>query len=93
MNITNLLQDLIIPGLEVYGLNSSTNGRSCMRYMHDCFGESVAVGNILKIEETTILDQDLAEEYARRSLVLVINTVDTPLGFFLELYIKAINIL
>jgi len=58
--------------LEIVGLKSSTNGRSCC--LHSCCGEEVAIGTILRLVKCTVAVDGTVEEAVK--CVLVLNGID-----------------
>ena len=64
--------------LEIVGLNSSTNGRSCC--IHACCGESVAVGDVIRLVKTVVTIDGHDEEAVK--CVKVVNGADAcTVGF------------
>jgi len=58
--------------LEIVGLKSSTNGRSCC--IHTCCGEEVTIGSLLRLVKCTVSVDDQIEEAVK--CVLVTNGLD-----------------
>jgi len=58
--------------LEIVGLKSSTNGRSCC--LHSCCGEEVAIGTILRLVKCTVAVDGTVEEAVK--CVHVIEGID-----------------
>jgi len=59
--------------LEIVGLDHHTNGRSCTA--HDCCGEHVEVGDVVRLVKTVVTYNDMPEEAVK--CVKVVNGVDT----------------
>ena len=63
---------------EVVGLQSSTNGRSCT--IHECCGEDVGVGDVLRVVPCTVAVDGVVEEALK--VVKVVEGVDScTVGF------------
>ena len=46
--------------VEIVGLNSSTNGRSC--YVHDCCGEVVKKGDLIRLKKCIVTVNNIPQE-------------------------------
>ena len=61
------------PDLEIVGLLSSTNGRSCT--VHGCCGDHVGVGDVLRLVECHVTVKGTVEKAVK--CVKVVNGIDT----------------
>jgi len=71
--------------LEIVGLKSSTNGRSCC--LHSCCGEEVTIGTILRLVKCTVAVDGTVEEAVK--CVRVIEGIDgCTVGFVPRVLMK-----
>lgn len=68
-----MAEDNINPDLEIVGLESGTNGRSCT--IHRACGATVEVGDVLRLVRCTVTINGEAEEAIK--CVKVVDSIDT----------------
>lgn len=65
--------------LEIVGLKVESNGRQC--HLHRCCGESLKVGDVVKLVKTTLLGPDDVQEEAIKAVKIVQGTEACTVGF------------
>ena len=65
--------------LEIVGLKVNSNGRQC--HLHECCGEALKVGDVVKLVRTVLHGSDGAEEDAIKAVKIVQGTVGCTVGF------------
>jgi hypothetical protein len=65
-------------GVEIYGLNMSTNGRQCIN--HSCCGEHITQGSLLKLFHCTVTIKE-KEEPAIKAMSLSEGSYGCTVGF------------
>jgi hypothetical protein len=65
-------------GIEIYGLNMTSNGRECAN--HSCCGQSISPGSLIKLQESEVVIHEVME-YAIRAISLDERSYGCTIGF------------
>lgn len=65
--------------LEIVGLKVNSNGRQC--HLHECCGEALRIGDVVKLVPTMLIGPDGSQEEAIKAVKIVQGTEGCTVGF------------
>lgn len=75
----NDIEDAPYFSLEIVGLKVNSNGRQC--HLHCCCGESLKVGDVVKLVQTVLNDDQGPQEDAIKAVKIIQGTEGCTVGF------------